>query len=493
MISWNGDDRTYFFRGKVIANSSKDPQNLNRVQVWVPQIHGRDIETTRIGTNGSYPWAFCMVLVSDHTPMEGSIVLVGFNGNDYDNPIVFGIFSNDKDHIQNQFENLNSTGGCIKEYSPFYQYTGGTLVTIAASIIFSQEGSYTSVNWNDNGSISIGKIQWHANRAKELLIKIRQENQELFDSICIKHGATSLIQLLSNDVSWKNMNEWSNSCPIGKAIKEILGTDPSKRVQDRQALLDVEGYLREAQRGGITDPGCLIYIADIINQYGSAPGLVNSGINNLDELYAYSLSNGYGKYASRRKRVYDAIKSLQSQGKLNKVSLSTVDGNNENTDNTNNNVPSGDGTPVNLGGIYLWPLDRQFQTITNPYAHRSKYGLHYGIDISVPEGNNIYAIADGIVRDSRYNAGGYGHYIMIYHPQDNIRSVYGHGCAPAFFSPGQTVTAGQIIMRSGNSGKSSGPHLHITMGRGDGTSPWDMGTYSSGLGCSFNPEPYLRR
>ena len=78
-----------------------------------------------------------------------------------------------------------------------------------------------------------------------------------------------------------------------------------------------KGYLREAQRGGITDPGCLIYIADIINQYGSAPGLVNSGINNLDELYAYSLSNGYGKYASRRKRVYDAIKSLQSQGKLN--------------------------------------------------------------------------------------------------------------------------------------------------------------------------------
>lgn len=46
-------------------------------------------------------------------------------------------------------------------------------------------------------------------------------------------------------------------------------------------------------------------------------------------------------------------------------------------------------------------------------------------------------------------------------------------------------------MKSGNTGNSTGPHLHITMGTGDGSNPWDMGTYSKGLGCSFDPRPWL--
>lgn len=414
MISWNGDDRTYFFKGHVIADSSKDPKGMNRVQVWVPQIHGRDVEKSRVGTDGDYPWAFCMVLVSDDTPMVGANVLVGFQGNDYDNPIVFGIYSNDKDHIENL---LGRSIGGINDW-----LSGGSLVEMAAKIIFSQEGDYDSVNWNDNGAISIGKIQWHANRARNLLVKIREDNQAQFDSICNKYGAGELISLLNSSVSWAHMNQWSDGCAIGMAIKEILRTDSSKKIQDRQALEDVDGYMQQAKKGGITDPGCLIYIADIINQYGSAPGLVNSGINNLDELYTYSLSNGYGKYASRRKRVYEAIKALQSQGKLNKTTMSTVNG----TGGTSGGSSSGggNGTPVSLGGKYLWPLDKQFTTITNPYKNPCKKGLHYGIDISVPEGNNIYAIGDGIVRAATFNAGGYGNYIMIYHPQDNIRSVY---------------------------------------------------------------------
>ena len=46
------------------------------------------------------------------------------------------------------------------------------IVLAAQKIIFGQEGNYGSVNANDNGAVSVGKVQWHAGRALDLLKKI---------------------------------------------------------------------------------------------------------------------------------------------------------------------------------------------------------------------------------------------------------------------------------------------------------------------------------
>lgn len=321
-------NRSFIFKGEVTSNSG-DPLNLNRVQVWIPQLHGEQQK------DREYPWASCIVM-SNQIPPVGAKVAVGFEGNDYNSPIIFGIYSSDTEHL-----NAMAGQGGIDDL-----LSGGSLAEIAAKIIFSNEGSYDSVAWNDhdclakpknftssctcghskNGSISIGKIQWHANRARNLLIKIREKNQSKFDEICNKHNARELISLLNESTSWGSMRNWSSSCPIGKAIKEILATEESKQAQDEQAISDVQGYLDTAKSGGITDPACLIYLADIINQYGSCPSLVKSGINNLDELYRFSLSNGYGAYESRRTSTYNAIKKIEAEGKLTPEQLSGVTG-----------------------------------------------------------------------------------------------------------------------------------------------------------------------
>lgn len=83
------------------------------------------------------------------------------------------------------------------------------------------------------------------------------------------------------------------------------------------------------------------------------------------------------------------------------------------------------------------------------------------IDLGTSPGTQVMAAADGTVivaRSSGYN-GGYGEYIAIDHP-NGTQTVYGH-LSKVYVTPGQQVTQGQIIGLSGNTGRSTGPHLHF--------------------------------
>jgi len=87
---------------------------------------------------------------------------------------------------------------------------------------------------------------------------------------------------------------------------------------------------------------------------------------------------------------------------------------------------------------------------------------HDGIDLAAPVGAPIRAIADGQVMYADPH-GGYGKYIVVRH-LNGITSHYGH-CDTMEVIPGHTVTAGQIIGTVGNSGASTGPHLHFEIRR----------------------------
>lgn len=90
-------------------------------------------------------------------------------------------------------------------------------------------------------------------------------------------------------------------------------------------------------------------------------------------------------------------------------------------------------------------------------------GLHgfNGIDIGAPIGTPIYAAAAGdviISRNSGWN-GGYGNYVVINHP-NGTQTLYGH-MKETIMSVGDQVYRGQIIGYVGNTGRSTGPHLHF--------------------------------
>lgn len=120
-----------------------------------------------------------------------------------------------------------------------------------------------------------------------------------------------------------------------------------------------------------------------------------------------------------------------------------------------------------MSKIFIKPVEGK---ITSDFGYRiapikgASTG-HSGIDIGVPSGTPIKSIADGFVIASNGGMRGYGNGIFIDHGIINgkhIVSEYGH-LSRFYVNLGDKVKQGQIIAKSGNTGISTGPHLHLTI------------------------------
>lgn len=97
--------------------------------------------------------------------------------------------------------------------------------------------------------------------------------------------------------------------------------------------------------------------------------------------------------------------------------------------------------------------------ITQCYGDSITEAFHPGIDYALPVGVPVLAVADGVVVDTKVQINGYGNYVRIQHGV-NAKSLYAH-LFKWLVKEGQHVTAGMVIGYSGNSGNSTGPHLHF--------------------------------
>ena len=107
---------------------------------------------------------------------------------------------------------------------------------------------------------------------------------------------------------------------------------------------------------------------------------------------------------------------------------------------------------------------RHFCMPTTSRAITSNFGArwgraHRGLDIKVYVGDTIRAAFSGKVRVVKYNAGGYGKYIVIRH-NNGLETIYGH-LSKQLVSENEMVRAGDVIGLGGNTGRSTGSHLHF--------------------------------
>jgi murein DD-endopeptidase MepM/ murein hydrolase activator NlpD len=110
---------------------------------------------------------------------------------------------------------------------------------------------------------------------------------------------------------------------------------------------------------------------------------------------------------------------------------------------------------------------------------------HSGIDMVLPIGTPVYATADGVV-DAAEVKGGYGRTITLKHPESGYQTIYAH--LSAFeVRAGQKVKRGDLIGKSGNSGMSTGPHLHYEVTSLDGTEKYDPMLF---IISSLSPQKY---
>lgn len=100
------------------------------------------------------------------------------------------------------------------------------------------------------------------------------------------------------------------------------------------------------------------------------------------------------------------------------------------------------------------------RVVTSNYGYRASFGRqHKGLDVKVYIGDTIRAAFSGKVRMVRYEGGGYGKYIVIRHP-NGLETIYGHLSAQ-LVEENQNVKAGDVIGLGGNTGRSTGSHLHF--------------------------------
>jgi LysM repeat protein len=95
--------------------------------------------------------------------------------------------------------------------------------------------------------------------------------------------------------------------------------------------------------------------------------------------------------------------------------------------------------------------------ITSNFGPR-RYRYHYGTDLKVNIGDSVRNSFDGKIRIIDYEARGYGHYVVVRH-DNGLESVYAH-LSQVLVSLDQVVKAGEVIGLGGNTGRSTGPHLH---------------------------------
>lgn len=105
------------------------------------------------------------------------------------------------------------------------------------------------------------------------------------------------------------------------------------------------------------------------------------------------------------------------------------------------------------------PFEGNFR-ITCDYECHLSYSSAPGIDWALPTGHEILAADDGVVVKSQWGKKG-GRYLMISHG-NGIHTLYSH-LSKVYRLAGERVKAGQFIAESGNTGRSTGPHLHFAV------------------------------
>lgn len=121
------------------------------------------------------------------------------------------------------------------------------------------------------------------------------------------------------------------------------------------------------------------------------------------------------------------------------------------------------------------PLD--FLKMNSNYGYRTDpifrcTRFHDGIDLRCSY-SSVYSMMPGTVKEVRFGNRGYGNYVVLEH--GNLECLYGH-LSRIFVTEGEVISAGTVVAISGNTGKSTGPHLHIRMKKD---------------GKSVNPKPFI--
>ena len=238
-------------------------------------------------------------------------------------------------------------------------------------------------------------------------------------------GSSNYIDILLES---KSLSDFLNKYEIVKQIAEYDNNMFEKLEQTRKEIEDKKTDLEKIKAIKVEKVNALnaskSELDAIVNQKGAMVSEVNKSIAQLEAQYK--------KEEQAEAALRAQILQLQNPGK------------------------------AYAGGTMLWPCPST-RYITSPYGSRYhpvlKYNrFHAGIDIGAGMGADVIAANAGVVIKAEYSSS-YGNYVVIDHG-GGISTLYAHGSS-ILVSRGQSVYAGQSILKVGSTGISTGPHLHF--------------------------------
>lgn len=119
------------------------------------------------------------------------------------------------------------------------------------------------------------------------------------------------------------------------------------------------------------------------------------------------------------------------------------------------------------------PLEKIY--VTSPYGKKRGNRRHAGVDLRAPIGSPVFSTTGGEVVSSRYSKT-YGNVIEVENKEEDVWALYAH-LSERLVEEGDQVKRGEVIAKSGNTGRSTGPHLHYEVKVG---------------GVNINPLHYLQ-
>ena len=192
-------------------------------------------------------------------------------------------------------------------------------------------------------------------------------------------------------------------------------------------------------------------------------GMVLSLIYSIPKVVDYKrMGNEYNLIVGERSKVLALYRDLERLKEVEKMVQEALGTNLEESDKISDKlVAQPIEAPAPLGGLtYIPSLLPVNGVVTQEMitTHKNDYKTHFGVDIAVPIGSPVLASASGQVVFSGYTTE-LGNLIVIYHGNEYF-TYYGHN-ESILVTPYQKVNNGDEIAKSGNTGDSSGPHLHF--------------------------------
>lgn len=294
--------------------------------------------------------------------------------------------------------------------------------------------------------------------AEERLVVMQEEGDTSYLDFILK--SSSLTDMISN---------FYLSSEVANADIELINKIDNEKKEVEKAKTELEDSKRDLDTSKAEKQGVSTQLQAAKNEKSAQVAKLSDDQKQIEE--------ELDELQEANKQIQKEINANVAKYQAQIAALNKGNGNSKGNSGSSN---SGSGGNYNGGGSGVLARPVASGSITAGMYYPSG-SYHGAIDYGVSAGTPVYAAADGVVIKTANLTTSYGTYVVIQHA-NGLQTWYAHGTSGSIcVSEGQTVSRGQQIMKSGNSGHSTGAHLHFEVR----VAPYNYNT------CRVNPTNYM--